>query len=110
MLGLRGRLRALARGDPLENPSWPAPLLPPEDATTEPPEGTVADDDPAKMLTRKSTTKTMLINQFISMRTLPNLVPYLQKKLEIFINREKSMTSGSTMAKSSLKIKMVWLK
>ena len=39
------------------------------------------------------------------MMTALNLVPYLQKKLEIFINRENSMTPGSTMAKSSLKIK-----
>ena len=51
VLGLRGRLRALARGDPLENPSWPAPLLPPEDATTEPHEGTDADDDPRENAT-----------------------------------------------------------
>ena len=51
VLGLRGRLRALARGDPLENPSWPAPLLPPEDSTTESPEGTVADDDPRENAT-----------------------------------------------------------
>ena len=44
-------MRALAHGDPLENLSWPAPSLPPEDAVTEPSEETVADDDPEENAT-----------------------------------------------------------
>ena len=38
-------MRGLAREDPLESPSWPAPPISPDEAATEPPEGTSTDDD-----------------------------------------------------------------
>ena len=64
VLCLRGRLRVIAHGGPLENPSWPTPSLPPENAVAEPSRETVGETNTKKPLTYRSTMKTMLTHEF----------------------------------------------